>query len=271
PGLSSEPELLSEAVGSSFSPIESIAASVVPNESSSNIGDVVLVSTAEAIVPDLVVLGSELSVPSPIQLEPGLSPQPEPESLYGAIGSPLSVPSPVSLSEPAPLFLPSSESRSVSDISSASLSTEEVGFRSATIVAPPAFWGLEGESLSPPSSLSILPASSSSPSLFSSTSESGCDADVSSCSPESPELTREVAGPATESAVSALGVSLGESHSVTSCEQPMVASTTASSSVSASATGGESGRSIRGGSRGRPSSSHRGSTQRGRGRKRRRE
>ncbi|WP_242641529.1 hypothetical protein, partial [Candidatus Ichthyocystis sparus] len=223
PGLSSEPELLSEAVGSSFSPIESIAASVVPNESSSNIGDVVLVSTAEAIVPDLVVLGSELSVPSPIQLEPGLSPQPEPESLYGAIGSPLSVPSPVSLSEPAPLFLPSSESRSVSDISSASLSTEEVVFRSTTIVAPPAFWGLEGESLSPPSSLSILPTSSSSPSLFSSTSESGCDADVSSYSPESPELTREVAGPATESAVSALGVSLGESHSVTSCEQPMVA------------------------------------------------
>ncbi|WP_176696811.1 hypothetical protein, partial [Candidatus Ichthyocystis sparus] len=136
PGLSSEPELLSEAVGSSFSPIESIAASVVPNESSLTIGDVVLVSTAEGVAPGLGVLGSELSVPSPIQLEPGLSPQPEPEpeSLYGAIGSPLSVSSPVSLSEPAPLFLPSSESRSVSDISSASLSTEEVGFRSATIV-----------------------------------------------------------------------------------------------------------------------------------------
>ncbi|WP_242641674.1 hypothetical protein, partial [Candidatus Ichthyocystis sparus] len=100
--------------------------------------------------------------------------------------------------------------------------------------------GVGDDSLSPSSSPSIGPSSSpsigtSSPSLSSSPSELGLDADVSSSSAESVS-NREIVGSATEVIVSESGVLVGESTPVCSSEQPIVP-ITASSSVSISSIG----------------------------------
>ncbi|WP_092411256.1 hypothetical protein [Candidatus Ichthyocystis sparus] len=101
--------------------------------------------------------------------------------------------------------------------------------------------GAGDDSLSPSSSPSIGPLSSpsigpSSPSLSSSPSELGLDADVSSSSTESSVSDREIFGLATEVIVSESGVLVGESTPVCSSEQPIVP-ITASSSVSISSIG----------------------------------
>uniref|UniRef100_UPI00159EE2F0 hypothetical protein n=2 Tax=Candidatus Ichthyocystis sparus TaxID=1561004 RepID=UPI00159EE2F0 len=100
--------------------------------------------------------------------------------------------------------------------------------------------GVGDDSLSPSSSPSIGPSSSpsigtSSPSLSSSPSELGLDADVSSSSAESVS-NREIVGSATEVIVSESGVLVGELTPVCSSEQPIVP-ITVSSSVSTSSIG----------------------------------
>ncbi|WP_092481291.1 hypothetical protein [Candidatus Ichthyocystis sparus] len=215
---------------------ESASASTVLGESSSIISGGVVASTGDIVNSALGILEDELSV--------------EPSSSFSLAPLPLSSP-------------PSDLIRVGDDISSFSSSSIGDAARSAEISVAPVFLSLEDESLaSPPHSISILPVSSSSSSLSSSlplspsesvldadvssssspssspssTSESpvstrsGVDADVSSSSSESPLSTREVIELATEGNVSALGT-LGELHSVTSCEQPIVP-TTVSSSVS---------------------------------------
>uniref|UniRef100_UPI001585BD8B hypothetical protein n=1 Tax=Candidatus Ichthyocystis hellenicum TaxID=1561003 RepID=UPI001585BD8B len=76
-------------------------------------------------------------------------------------------------------FSPPYESRAAADIYSASPLAREAVVESTSVDVTPAFWWLEDESLSPPSSPSIAPSSLS---LSSSLSGSGLDADVSSSS-----------------------------------------------------------------------------------------
>ncbi|WP_092460562.1 hypothetical protein [Candidatus Ichthyocystis sparus] len=182
---------------------ESVAIPTVSGESSLIIRGDVLSSTMDIVAPALGVLEDELPVEHSSSFSLALLPSPP------------------------------SELRIDDDVFSFSSSAvvDRVGL--TTICDAPAFWGLEDELLSPPSSLSIFPASSSSY-LSSSPSESGLDADVSSSSPELPISNREVVGLDMEGTISALGV-LGESNFVISCEQATV-TTTASSSVSTSAT-----------------------------------
>ncbi|WP_092411389.1 hypothetical protein [Candidatus Ichthyocystis sparus] len=125
---------------------------------------------------------------------------------------------------------PSSELEVAADILSSSASSvreDRVGLTAVDVA--PAFWGLGDRSLSLPSSPSILPSSSSSSSFSSSSpSESGLYADVSSSSPESLELFREVAL-TTEGIASASSSLVGESTHASSSEQLIVPITTSSS------------------------------------------
>ncbi|WP_092487527.1 hypothetical protein [Candidatus Ichthyocystis hellenicum] len=203
----SQPELYPQPRFESSLPIitESVAVSTVSGESSSTIREDVLVSTVDVVASALRVLEDALPLP---------------------LSSFSTASLPVSLS--SPLSLPLSELGVDTDIFSSS------PVRLTAVADVPAFKGAGDESPSPPSSPSISPASSSSY-LSSSPSESGLDADVSSSSPESPVLTREVVGLATEDTVSEL-MALGESHSAHSCEQ-LIVPTTASSFVSTAAIG----------------------------------
>ncbi|WP_141663821.1 hypothetical protein [Candidatus Ichthyocystis sparus] len=183
---------------------EFVAVSTAVEESSSTtIGGDVLVSIAEGVVS----VEDELSA--------------EPSSSF------------------SPLPVPISDLVVASDISPP-LSPPAKGLVVANVVS--ASMGAEDDSLSPPSSPSIEPLSSSSSSVeFSSlssslsSSASGLDADVSSSSSSSEllVLTRE-AELTTEGTVSALGVLAGESPPVFSDER-LIMSATATSSVSSAA------------------------------------
>ncbi|WP_092460657.1 hypothetical protein [Candidatus Ichthyocystis sparus] len=144
------------------------------------------------------------------------------------------------IEEPSSLLVPSSsptpfsplyESRAASDISSASPLAGEAIVRSTSVDVTPAFWWLEDESFSPPSSPSIAP-SSLSLSSFLSPSGSGLDADVSSSSTDSLELSREV-GLTSEVIVSESEVLVDESTPASSSGH-LIVPITAPSPVSAS-------------------------------------
>ncbi|WP_092411276.1 hypothetical protein [Candidatus Ichthyocystis sparus] len=215
-----EPELLSKVIGSSLSLlIDPVAASIVTGESLLDIGEDVLVSTTEDASPDLRVLGNELSAPS--SLFPLFVPVPVPVPVTVIVHVPVFVPVPVPVPVPVSSFPSELKLRAASGIYSASPPPEEDVVLTEVVDVSSVFGGGEGESLSPSSSFSVLPISSSSPSLSSYTSESGCNADLSSFSPESPVPIREVVGLAGEGAVSAPGV-LDESYSVISREQLVV-------------------------------------------------
>ncbi|WP_092411426.1 hypothetical protein [Candidatus Ichthyocystis sparus] len=124
---------------------------------------------------------------------------------------------------PSPSSLFPSELGLAADTSSASPPTREGRVRLTAVDTSSELWGLGGESPS------VSPASSSSY-MYSSPSESGWDADLSSFSPESPLLTREV-GLVEEGIASTLGA-LGESTPAFSSEQ-LIVPITASSSISA--------------------------------------
>ncbi|WP_092460635.1 hypothetical protein [Candidatus Ichthyocystis sparus] len=124
---------------------------------------------------------------------------------------------------PSPSSLFPSELGLAADTSFASPPTREGRVRLTAVDTSSELWGLGGESPS------VSPASSSSY-MYSSPSESGWDADLSSFSPESPLLTREV-GLVEEGIASTLGA-LGESTPAFSSEQ-LIVPITASSSISA--------------------------------------
>ncbi|WP_242641609.1 hypothetical protein, partial [Candidatus Ichthyocystis sparus] len=139
------------------------------------------------------------------------------------------------LPAPLPSSSPPSGLEVDAGILSFSPSAGEDRVRLTTFGADSAFCDLGDESLPPPSSPSISPASSSSY-LSSSPSELGLDADVSSSSTKSSVSSREMVGPATEVIVSESGVLVGELTPVCSSEQPIVP-ITVSSSISISSIG----------------------------------
>ncbi|WP_176696793.1 hypothetical protein, partial [Candidatus Ichthyocystis sparus] len=136
------------------------------------------------------------------------------------------------LPAPLPSSSPPSGLEVDAGILSFSPSAGEDRVRLTTFGADSAFCDLGDESLPPPSSPSISPASSSSY-LSSSPSESEWDADVSSLSPGSPALTGEV-GLVTEGIVSAPGALVGES-TLSSLSERIVMPITAPSSISTAA------------------------------------
>ncbi|WP_092411632.1 hypothetical protein [Candidatus Ichthyocystis sparus] len=179
---------------------ESVAMPTLSGDSFLIISGDVLVSVAEGVASDSVV-GDELSV----EPSSSFSPLPAPESDL------------VVASDIPPPLSPSAKELVAVDTVYASM-------------------GAEDDSLSPPSSPSVEP-SSSSLSLSSSPSSAGLDADISlsSSSPESPVLTGEIELTAEGVLSASLGASVGESTAVSSSEQPVV-SIPVSASVSKSST-----------------------------------
>ncbi|WP_176695583.1 hypothetical protein, partial [Candidatus Ichthyocystis sparus] len=177
---------------------ESVAMPTLSGDSFLIISGDVLVSVAEGVASDSVV-GDELSV----EPSSSFSPLPAPESDL------------VVASDIPPPLSPSAKELVAVDTVYASM-------------------GAEDGSLSPPSSPSIEP-SSSSLSLSSSPSSAGLDGDISfsSSHPESPVSTGEIELTAEGVLSASLGASVGESTPVSSSEQPIVP-VSVSSSVSAS-------------------------------------
>ncbi|WP_092411386.1 hypothetical protein [Candidatus Ichthyocystis sparus] len=178
---------------------ESVAMPTLSGDSFLIISGDVLVSVAEGVASDSVV-GDELSV--------------EPSSSF------------------SPLLAPESDLVVASDIPPPlSPSAKEL----VAVDTVYASMGAEDGSLSPPSSPSIEP-SSSSLSLSSSPSSAGLDGDISfsSSHPESPVSTGEIELTAEGVLSASLGASVGESTPVFSSEQPIVP-VSVSSSVSVSA------------------------------------
>ncbi|WP_242641503.1 hypothetical protein, partial [Candidatus Ichthyocystis sparus] len=189
---------------------ESVAMPTLSGDSFLIISGDVLVSVAEGVASDLVV-GDELSV--------------EPSSSFLPLPAPAS--DLVVASDIPPPLSPSAKELVAVDTVYASM-------------------GAEDDSLSPPSSPSIEP-SSSSLSLSSSPSSAGLDGDISSSSPESPVSTGEVELTAEGVLSASLGASVGESTPMSSSEQPVVpipvfSSVSASVSKSFMAAGSSSSR-----------------------------